>query len=47
MIVDELGERLGPTPALNRDTGVPGLRQIVGTKSPQEAVAELVLMLGG
>jgi hypothetical protein len=33
MIVDELGERPGPTPA--------------GAKSPQQAVAELVQMLGG
>jgi len=35
-IVDALGERLGP-----------GLRQIVGAKSPQEAIAELVQTLGG
>jgi hypothetical protein len=47
MIVDELGERLGPTPALRRDAAVPGLQQVVGAESPQEAVAVLVLMLGG
>jgi hypothetical protein len=35
-IVDALAERLGPTPP-----------QIVGAKSPQEAIAELVQALGG
>jgi hypothetical protein len=38
MIMDELGERLGPTPAF---------RQVAGAKSPQEAMAELVQILGG
>jgi hypothetical protein len=47
MIVDELGERLRRTPPLGRDAVVRGLQQVVGAKSPQEAVAELVLMLGG
>ncbi|HEX4972336.1 MAG TPA: hypothetical protein VFV69_14860 [Steroidobacteraceae bacterium] len=46
MIVDELGERLGPTPALGHETATPGLRQ-AGAKSPQQAVAELVQILGG
>ena len=47
MIVDALGERLGPTPARVPDSATPGLRQIVGAKSPQEAIAELVQTLGG
>jgi hypothetical protein len=47
MIVDELGERLGPTSPPGRDTATPGLRQVAGARSPQEAVAELVQMLGG
>jgi hypothetical protein len=47
MIVDELGERLGPTPPLGRDTVTAGFRQVAGAKSPQEAVAELVQILGG
>jgi hypothetical protein len=47
MIVDELGERLGPTPPPGRDTATPGLRQVAGAKSPQEAVAELIRILGG
>jgi len=40
MIMDELGERLGPA-------NLSGLRQVAGAKSPQEAVAQLVQMLGG
>lgn len=47
MILDELGERLGPAPTPGRDTATPELRQIAGAKSPQEAVAELVQILGG
>jgi hypothetical protein len=47
VIVDELGERLGPTPPLRSDTALGGLRQVVGARSPQETVAELVLLLGG
>jgi hypothetical protein len=47
MIVDELGERPGPTPPPGRDSATPGLRQVAGAKSPQEAVAELVQILGG
>jgi hypothetical protein len=46
-IIDALGERLGPTPARVPDAATPGLRQIVGVKSPQEAIAELVQTLGG
>ena len=38
-IVDALAERL--------EAATPGLRQIVGAKSPQEAIAELVQILGG
>ena len=47
MIVDELGERLGPTPPPSPEASVPRLRQVAAAKSPQEAVAELVRMLGG
>jgi hypothetical protein len=47
MIIDELSERVGPTPPLGRATATPELKQIAGAKSPNEAVAELVLMLGG
>jgi hypothetical protein len=47
MILDELGERLGPTPAPGRATATPGLRLVAGAKSPQEAVAELIQILGG
>ncbi len=46
MIMDELGDRLGPTPS-SRDTALPGLGQVAGAKSPQEAAAQLVQMLGG
>jgi hypothetical protein len=46
MIVDELGERLGPTPPPGRDTVRPGFRQVAGAKSPLEAVAELLQILG-
>jgi hypothetical protein len=46
-IADALGERLGPTPPLISAAASPGLRQIVGAKSPQEALAELVRTLGG
>ena len=46
-IVDALGERRGPTPPPASDAASPGLRQIVGAKSPQEAIAELVRTLGG
>ena len=45
--MDALGERLGPTPLRVPDAASPGLRQIVGAKSPQEAIAELVQTLGG
>jgi hypothetical protein len=41
MIVEELGER-GPPPA--PDAGAPGVRQVA---SPQQAMAALVLVLGG
>ena len=47
VLVDELGERLGPTPPSVPDAATPGLRQVAGAKSPQAAVAELVQMLGG
>ena len=47
MIVDELGERLGPAAVQGRDTATSGLRQVAGAKSPEEAVAELVQILGG
>jgi hypothetical protein len=47
MIMDELGERLGPTPPPVPDASTPGLRQVAGAKSAQEAVAELVQILGG
>jgi hypothetical protein len=47
MILDEMGERLDPTSSQGGDMATPGLRQIAGAKSPQEAVAELVEMLGG
>jgi hypothetical protein len=47
MIVDELLERPGPTPLSGGDTAIRGLRQVAGAKSPQEAVTELVLILGG
>jgi len=46
-IVDALGERLGPTRPPVCDAASPGPRQIVGAKSPQEAIAELVRTLGG
>jgi hypothetical protein len=46
-IVDALAERLGPTSPPVADAATPGLRQVVGTKSPQEAIAELVQALGG
>ena len=46
-IVDALGGRLGPTPPPVSEAPSPGLRQIVGAKSPQEAIAELVRTLGG
>lgn len=46
MIVDELAERLGPTPP-GPDKATPRLQQVAGAKSPQEAVAELVQILGG
>jgi hypothetical protein len=46
-IVDALGERLGPTPPAVSDASSPDLRQIVGAKSPQETIAELVRALGG
>jgi hypothetical protein len=46
-IVDALGERLGPTPPPVPAAATPGPRQIVGAKSPQEAIAELVRTLGG
>lgn len=47
VIVDDLGKRQGPTSASGGDTATPGLQQVAGTKTPQEAMAELVLMLGG
>jgi hypothetical protein len=47
VIVDALGQRLGPTSPPICDVATPGMRQVVGAKSPQEAVAELVLILGG
>jgi hypothetical protein len=47
MILDELGERLGPTHAPGRATATPGLQQVAGAKSPQEAAAELIQILGG
>jgi hypothetical protein len=47
MIVDELGERLGPKSPPGRDTVTPGLRQVAGAQSPQEAMVELVQILGG
>ena len=47
MIVDELGERRDPIPPPVPDTATAGLRQVAGAKSAQEAVAELVQMLGG
>ena len=47
MIVDELGERLGPTPPPGRGTAILLTRQVAGAKSPQGAMAELVQMLGG
>jgi hypothetical protein len=47
MIVEELGERLGPIPPPVPDTATLGLRQVAGAKSAQEAVVELVQMLGG
>jgi hypothetical protein len=47
MIIDELSERLGPTPPAGAGAATPGLQQIAGVKSPQEAMAELVLVLGG
>jgi hypothetical protein len=47
MIVDELDERLGPTPPRGHETATPGLWQVAGAKSPRAAVAELVQMLGG
>jgi hypothetical protein len=47
IIVDALGERLGPTSPSVPDAATPGLRQIAGAKSPQEAAAELVQILGG
>jgi hypothetical protein len=46
-IVDALGERLGPTPPPVSEAASPDLRQIVGAKSPQETIAELVRALGG
>ena len=46
MLVDELGERLGPIPLPVPDAATPGLRQGAGAKSPQQAVAELVQILG-
>jgi hypothetical protein len=47
MIVDELGERLGPTPPRGRDTATPLPRQVADATSPQRAIAELVQILGG
>jgi hypothetical protein len=47
IIVDALGERLGPTPPAVAAAATPGLRQVAGAKSPQVAVAELVQILGG
>ena len=47
MIVDELRERLDPTLPPDRDTSTLRLRQVASAKSPQEAVAELLQMLGG
>jgi hypothetical protein len=47
MIVDELGGRPGPTPPPVRDTAALPTRQVAGAKSPQEAMAELVQLLGG
>jgi hypothetical protein len=46
-IVDALGERLGPIPPPVSDAASAGLREIVGAKSPQNAIAELVRTLGG
>ena len=40
MIMDELDERLHPAT-------LPGRQQVAGAKSPQEAVAQLVQILGG
>jgi len=47
MIVDELGERLGPPQPSGRATATPEVQQANDGKSPREAVAELVQMLGG
>lgn len=47
MIIDELSERLHPTPPSGRDAATQGLQQVAGAKSPQQAVAELVQILGG
>ena len=47
MIVDELGERPSLIPPSGRGTATPGPQQIAGAKSPQQAVAELLLILGG
>jgi hypothetical protein len=47
MIVDEMGERVDPTSLPGRHTATPPLRQVAGAKSPQEAMAELVQILGG
>jgi hypothetical protein len=47
MIIDELSERVRPRSPPGRASATPGLQQIAGAKSPHEAVAELVLMLGG
>jgi hypothetical protein len=47
IIIDELSERPGPTPPRGGATVTPDLQQLAGATSPHEAVAELVLMLGG
>jgi len=47
MIAEEIGEQLGRTPQTIRNTATPGLQQVAGAKSPQEAVVELVRILGG
>jgi hypothetical protein len=47
MIVDELGDRIAPTPPGGPASLTLGLQEIAGAESPQVAVAELVRMLGG
>lgn len=47
MIVEELGQQPAPVPQPGRDGSAMTLRKVDAVKSPQEAMAKLVQILGG